>query len=179
MRRESGDTLVEVLIAIAILAMAVVGGLGVMNFGFGVVLNAVGRTEVQAAVSSQLSLIQYSRDAYARNGRNGTIPGGAAVWEAIKGKVTTTYSSNVCNDDASPATGSLNEPFYVKEDGNAPLGEAPTKANGYASAGNGLWVEAVQPPGANYIDFYVKACWEPVAGSNNEESRSTMRLYAP
>ena len=56
MRRENGDTLVEVLIATTILATAVVAGLGIMNFGFGAVLNSIERTQVQAEITSQLSM---------------------------------------------------------------------------------------------------------------------------
>ena len=183
MRRDAGDTLVEVLVATAILAMAVVGGLGIMNFGFGVVLNAIERTEVQAGVSSQLSIIQYSRDAYVRANRNGLAPGGASVWQKILDNVTIDYQPNVCTSTGAPATNSGRKPFYVNEDGATytPVytSGTPPAAQSAPKAGDGLWVEAVRPTGANYVDFYVKACWQPAAGTNNQESRSTMRLYAP
>lgn len=180
MRHESGDTLVEVLIATAILGAAVVAGLGIMNFGFGVILNSIERTQVQASVNSQLSLIQYARDAYVRAGRQGTVPGGPAVWQAILDNTTATYSNSVCNGSGGPATAVGNKPFYVNDDGSAYTAGVPASATSVPAAGNGLWVEAVRPtPSTNYIDFYVKACWTPAAGSNHQESRSAMRLYVP
>lgn len=191
MRHESGDTLVEVLIATAILGAAVVAGLGIMNFGFGVILNSIERTQVQASVNSQLSFIQYARDAYVRAERQGTQPGGPKVWSDIvtAANTTTTYSTNVCNASGGPDTNAGKKPFYIeiRDDASTP----PQKITEYVpmttfpaasavpTAGNGLWVEAVRPAGTNYIDFYVKACWQPVAGSTNQESRSAMRLYVP
>ncbi len=180
MRRESGDTLVEVLIATAVLAAAVVGGLGIMNFGFGIILNSIERTQVQAGINSQLSLIQYARDAYVRAGRDGTVAGGPSVWQAILDNATNSYSQGVCTGAGVPATNTGRNPFYVKDDGTAYQAGLPVAATDVPIAGRGLWVEAVRPtPTTNYIDFYVKACWQPSAGTTNQESRSAMRLYVP
>lgn len=181
MSRESGDTLVEVLIATTFLAAAVVGGLGIMNFGFGVILNSIERTQVQAGINSQLSLIQYARDAYARADRNGTT-GAPKIWADIVAGATSTYSKDVCGGIGVPSTDASRNPFYIPEDGSVytPLTLPQTAVTTTPTAGTGLWVEAVQPtPTTNYIDFYVKACWQPTAGTTNQESRSAMRLYVP
>lgn len=190
MRHESGDTLVEVLIATAILGAAVVAGLGIMNFGFGVILNSIERTQVQASVNSQLSFIQYARDAYVRAGRQGTELGGPKTWSDLVANTTSTYSANVCNVSGAPDTDATKKPFYIeiKEDASAPpqkiteyvpMTDFPVPAaTAVPTAGNGVWVEAVRPAtNPNYIDFYVKACWSPAAGSTHQESRSVMRLY--
>ncbi len=180
MNRESGDTLVEVLIATAVLAAAVVGGLGIMNFGFGLILNSIERTQVQAGINSQLSLIQYARDAYVRADRDGTVAGGPAVWQAVLDNATSSYSKDVCTGVGVPATNSGRNPFYIKDDGTAYQAGVPATATSAPTAGSGLWVEAVRPSvTTNYIDFYVKACWQPSAGTTNQESRSAMRLYVP
>lgn len=181
MRQQSGDTLVEVLIATAILGAAVVVGLGIMNFGFGTILNSIERTKVQASVNSQLSLIQFVRDAYVRAGRQATPSDPAAsTWAEIVNNIATTiYSSDVCMTNAAPNTAAVRNPFYINADGTAPVVGIPASATSTPTTGNGLWVEAVRPSGANYVDFYVKACWQPAAGATNQESRSTMRLYAP
>lgn len=182
MRRQSGDTLVEVLIATAILSVAVVGGLGMMNFGFGTILNSIERTQVQAGINSQFSLIQYARDEYVRASRDGTVTGGPAVWQAIIDNATDTYSTDVCTSAGAPATNASRNPFYIRDDGSVyePLQFTPTPAvpTGVPTAGIGLWVEVVRPTTTtNYIDIYVKACWPPAAGVANQESRSAMRLY--
>ena len=175
---ERGDTLIEVLIATVVLSAAVVGGLGIMNFGFGAILNSIERTQVQAGVNSQLSLIQYTRDAYARAGRDGTAPGAPSVWQKILNKATSAYSTDVCA--AAGAGDTSRNPFYVKDDGTLYQDAVPAIATATPTAGTGLWVEAVRPtPTTNYIDVYVKSCWEPAAGATNQESRSAMRLYVP
>lgn len=181
MKHQSGDTLVEVLIAVSILAAAVVGGLGIMNFGFGVILNSIERTQVQANVSSQLSLIQYSRDAYVRANKDGTVAGGPAIWQAILTNATSSYSSDTCTTTGAPQTNASRKPFYIDDTGATYVSGVPGAATTEAArAGTGLWVEAVRPsPATNYIDFYVKACWQPAAGTTNEQSSSVMRLYVP
>lgn len=177
MNNERGDTLIEVLIATAILAAAVVGGLGIMNFGFGVILNAVERTQVQAAVTSQISLARFARDEDIRD-RAGLGGAGGTLWNDILARASTNYSTSVCN----PATGAPapgNNPFYINEDGSAiTTTGVPTAPTGIPSAGNGLWVEAHRPtPTTSYVDIYVKACWIPAAGSTAQEAKSVVRLY--
>lgn len=179
MTGEGGDTLVEVLIATTILSAAIVGGLGAMNLGFGVILNSTERTQVQANVNSQLSLIQYSRDAYVRANRDGNVAGGPAIWQWILGHTNASYESGVCDSDGAPTINTARNPFYIDDTTLTSVQiTSVTTPDTVATAGDGLWVEAVRPtPTTNYIDFYVKACWQPAAGSTNQESRSVIRLY--
>lgn len=185
MRRESGDTLVEVLIATAILASAVVAGLGIMNFGFGIVMNSIERTQVQAELTSQVSMARYARDAYVAAGMTGAGGGAAAVWENLSATAGTSASAAVCNasGQTSPATGS----FYLAAHGvdgvtRMPVSSTPTTPSGAATVGDGLWVEAVSvspSSGVKYIDVYVKACWPPATGSTIQEAKTVVRLYDP
>lgn len=180
-RRESGDTLVEVLIATAILASAVVAGLGIMNFGFGIILNSIERTQVQAELTSQISMARYARDAYVAAGRSGAGGGAADAWEKLVSGASASASASVCaNDPARPT------PFYLSLDATGGVARTPTSANAAttaaATAGNGLWVEAVKittSSGVNYVDVYVKACWSPATGSITQEAKTVVRLYAP
>lgn len=178
-QRESGDTLIEVLIATAILAAAVVAGLGIMNFGFGIILNSIERTQVQAELTSQVSLARFARDAYIQAGRSGVGGGGAGVWESIATSAAASTSANTCNPDGTPITGT--NAFYL----NLDTTQGATYSNGTTTlqpSAAALWSEAVRsttPAGVNYIDIYVKACWRPSAGSVNQEAKTILRLYAP
>lgn len=179
--QERGDTLVEVLIAIAILSAAIVGGLGIMNFGYSIANNAVERTQVQASMNSQLALISYARDAFIRSNKQPT-DGGSRAWQAIMGYVTNgAVNTNVCNGITPQSSGG----FYIKEDITALDTASVTAFNNatattFAQPGNGMWVEGRQAGGSvNYIDFYVKSCWSPVGANANETSRTVMRLYVP
>ena len=179
MNRERGDTLIEVLIATAILAAAVVGGLGIMNFGFGVILNAVERTQVQAAVTSQISLARFARDEDVRD-RAGLGGAGGTLWNDILARASTNYTSSVC-DPATGAPAPGDNPFYINEDGSAiTTAGVPATPTAVPTAGNGLWVEAHRPSATTtYVDVYVKACWRPSAGSTSQEAKSVVRLYVP
>jgi len=183
--RERGDTLVEVLIATAILGAAVVAGLGAMNYGFGLILNAIERTQVQASVNSQLALVQYARDEYLRAQRDPAGSLGAGIWQQIVDRTATGYNQGVCTANAAPATDdAANKPFYINDQGTALVPAPPAAATATPFAGQGLWVEAVKSADpavarSNYIDIYVKACWKPIVGNTNQEARTVMRLYAP
>lgn len=180
---ERGDTLVEVLIATAILGAAIVGGLTIMNFGYSIASNAVERTQVEATMNSQLSLIRYARDGYLRANQQATDPA-SRLWVQINSKATTGVSSETVCTGSTPAP---TNGFYVRDD-FATLGNtgsvvdySGTVANGLARPGTGMWVEARKSRDADttvkYIDFYVKACWEAVGSNPQQEARTVMRLY--
>jgi len=64
-RNQRGDTLVEVLMAIVVLAMVIVGAITVMSRGLKASQLAVERTQVRLEVNSQLEMLRYLRDGYA------------------------------------------------------------------------------------------------------------------
>lgn len=178
---ERGDTLVEVLIAIAVLSTAIVGGLGIMNFGYGIANNAVERTQVQASMNSQLSMISYARDAYIQAEQQPSS-GGARAWQAIMSHVTNgAPNTSVCNGVTPQPSGG----FYIKEDIATFDTASVTAYNGTAATtlalpGSGMWIEGRKAGGAvNYVDFYVKSCWSAVGAGSDQMSRTVMRLYVP
>ena len=181
LRRESGDTLVEVLIATTILATAVVAGLGIMNFGFGAVLNSIERTQVQAEITSQLSMARYARDEFVRARGVATGNGGAQAWQELMTGANNLPSATVCTGDGKPAPAAHS--FHLVQDatgGVRRIQASPSEPTGVATAGDGLWLEAVSvttPSGVNYIDIYAKACWPPSTGTINQESKSVTRLF--
>lgn len=179
--RERGDTLVEVLIAVAVLSAAIVGGLGIMNFGYSIANNAVERTQVQASMNSQLAMISYARDAFVRSNQQPT-DGGSRAWQQIMSYVTTgSPNANICSGITPQSSGG----FYIKEDiTNLDTASVTafnnTAATALAQPGTGMWVEGRQAGGSvHYIDFYVKSCWSPIGANADQTSRTVMRLYVP
>lgn len=184
-RKQAGDTLVEVLIATAILSLAMAGALTAMSYGQGIALRSVERTEVQGLLNSQLSYLRYARDQ--------AIANDPALWDAIKLKATSSVpaSGSVCNGTRPVYTNS--SMFYIQESTAAvptpsvvgyPMSSpgVPTAASGTPTPGSGIWIDAVKGgtvPNPEYIDFYVKACWSPASGTVAQESRTVMRLYVP
>lgn len=181
MDRERGDTLVEVLIAVAVLSAAIVGGLGIMSFGYSIANNAVERTQVQASMNSQLAMISYARDAYVRANKQAT-DGGSKAWQAIMTYVTTgAPNANTCSGATPQPSGG----FYIKEDIASLDNTNVTAYNGtsattFAQPGAGMWVEGRRAGGSvSYIDFYVKSCWSAIGAREDQMSRTVMRLYVP
>lgn len=188
--KQRGDTLIEVLLAIGILTAAIVGGLAIMNRGNAEAYNALERSQVRAEVAGQAEMLHYLRDQYllARANNQQPVSGTpAGLWEEIR----TTYAT----DEDTPDQGDCSEPragsFFINTSGtdlaiNAfsyPANEATDAA---AVAGNGLWIEAVTPaayvgaqpaPQYGYIDFYVKACWNPAGGTIKQNLSTVVRLY--
>ena len=181
-RRERGDTLVEVLIAIAILSAAIVGGLTMMNYGYSIASNAVERTQVQATMNGQLAYIRHARDAYIRANQQAT-DSGSQLWAAIIPKIVSGATSSATCSGTAPQQAANS--FYIRDDvagvgAGSIVNFTGTPATTLAQPGNGMWIEARRAGGAvGYVDFYVKACWQPVGNLANQEARVVMRLYVP
>lgn len=183
-RSEAGDTLVEVLIATAILGMAVVGALSAMSFGQGIALNAIERTTVQGLMNSQLSYVRYARDMKIQS-KLAPLP----LWDDLVVRASgAAVPTAICNGSRPMFRSNM---FYIKDFTtiappqvvNYPMagGGVPKSAATVPSPGDGMWIEAVSGGTAPtaYIDFYVKACWSPSSGTTMQESRTVMRLYVP
>lgn len=183
-RNEAGDTLVEVLIATAILGLAVVGAMAAMTFGQGIALSSVERTEVQGLMNSQLSYMRYARDIVAQGGTS-------SLWTDMASRAqpdTTPVSSTLCNGTRPYYSAGM---FYIQEfNGATPpsIIDYPTTspavakaATAAASPGDGMWIEARRggAVGTEFIDFYVKSCWSGVGDGPMQEARTVMRLYVP
>ena len=57
-RQQAGDTLIEVLLAMGILSVVIVGGSTLMNFGLRNVQNAVEHTQVRNLIAGQSEILR-------------------------------------------------------------------------------------------------------------------------
>lgn len=182
---QRGDTLVEVLVAIAVMTTVTVGVLGILNRGVGEAQNASERVAVRALASEQTELLNYFRDNYvqtvASGGDRSAYP--ASVWGVIRNRA-----------DASSTLPSLTEcqpssqAFYFER--NTTTNQYEVKgfngsrvASATPSINNGSWIDVVKPDISSipnnvpYIDFVVKACWRPISGEVDQNLSSAVRLY--
>jgi type II secretory pathway pseudopilin PulG len=186
-RGEQGDTLIEVLLGIAILSMIMVSSIVFMTKGQAIAFNALERSQVQALMSQQSAMLSYLRDAYSDAITSGQSPQAgtaAAVWETI----TTTYSTSPNTDICTPNTDPNQAPnsFYLTYN-PAPATNPVTLASfsgGSATTGavpgQGMWIEAQHVNGSQpYIDFFIKACWQPNGIGAAQEAKNVVRLYIP
>ncbi|MCL2451832.1 prepilin-type N-terminal cleavage/methylation domain-containing protein [Candidatus Saccharibacteria bacterium] len=205
-KNQRGDTLVEVLIAITVLGIIIVGVMATMNRSLVSILNSAERTATRADINSQTDLLNYVH-------RNDS-----ETWEKIKnlaykneedGKVPPEVMRDpVCqinvdghpgDDETDPNPGS----FYLapividKEDGGDGISVfdvelafgLTNEVNGTnqfqrAIPGRGVWIDAVYYPQndttnrRSYIDFYIKACWVPFGGRDvDNQSITVARIY--
>ncbi len=181
--RQRGDTLVEVLIAMAVLAIVTVGSFSLMNKGVAMMYESMERSEARLLIDRQIESLTFARDQYLL----GQIPGAnlsgaslvaATAWQAIKSASPVT---------ASPAAGNCSDTsnaFSLQRDASNNLklvsGVTNAIAAGFPSPGDGIWIQKINSPVSAkipYIDFYVRACWPQSTSSVTQVESSVVRLY--
>lgn len=169
-RRERGDTLVEMLVAFAILSLVLVGTMMVMNKGVRMSQESIERTLVRQQMDSQLEMVRYIHD---------TNP---ELWRQIKGLKTDTpmsLSSTTCPSVSTIGT-SANRSFFMAKNNTqlAVYRVAPTTYSdatayaqiNYASSPRayGIWIQIALAENLsrqttsrnmNAYDVYAHACW--------------------
>ena len=179
-RHETGDTLVEVLLAIVILSIIIVGAISLMTFGITQTQTSVEHTQVRLQINGQSNILQYLRDDYVNHGRSvATAP--AALWQNIITNYTLGTTPTDKTDDGCVVQGA--KPFYLAQ--NAALAvtinnfNAGIKPATSAIPGQGLWLEAYKATasGPEYIDFVIRGCWQPTGSGPRQQEATVVRLY--
>lgn len=196
-----GDTLIEVLFAVTVFSLVVVGSLSIMNQGSNATQHSLEITLVRQQIDAQAESLRFLHDSYvAAYQPQVTYTGPAAQWSALLTSLTATPISSattfqgVSSTCPTPQNGSfiINSNSATFLTGNS---MKFTPATGFAQIdytkspieAQGVWVEAVRSPltsdptqaNAGFIDFHILACW-PVNGSNVPATIGTIvRLYDP
>lgn len=205
MAKQRGDTIIEVMFAVAVFAMIAVGSLSIMNQGVAAAQRSLEVTLVRQQIEAQAEAIRYIHDAYVANyQQGGPAPTGvAAEWTKMTVDRAEPEASpfGTVNGAVCPTTVPGAHPFIVNPRvaavwNNAPLmsppgnGSLPPFSQVVYNADNsinqayGLWVEAVpsgpQPGGvARYVDFHIRACWASVGTDHPMTLGTIVRLYEP
>ncbi len=188
---EKGDTIIEALLAITIFSLVAVGSLALMNKGSATAQRALEITAVRHQIDNQAELLRYVHNAYLSNSSASTAE--AMVWSEIRSKADAN-SGNIIEpiDISSGACPVLtsNSPFVLtfktdevqlvglnasnfKKDpaSFAQLRLSPTVQS------DGLWIEAKKLSGSNYIDFYIRSCWQTIGQKVPMTIQTIVRLY--
>lgn len=204
---QRGDTMIEVLVAVAVFSVVAVAGLAIMNHGAASAQRAleVGlvRNEIDAQAEALRMLYDDAVAARSMIGGGGDVSGQDAIsrWEAVLAKrkaSATDYHAMVQDDGIScvspsqdqafvidPVTGALIEPPSGWSE--APLYSRVLRSDSGNISVEGLWIEAVGRnatirdgvtlPG--YTDFHIRACWSSVGQSVPVTTGTIVRLYEP
>lgn len=187
-REERGDTLVEVLLATAIMAFIVAGTSFIMNSGLAKTQLSLEHTETQARVAGQAAVLRALHAAALKSGEVDTEA--KEIWNEV---VAYAASPSQATEEVVCDAGKVsNRRFYFNTAGDSPAswlrpiglptGSEVIPQNGtfVPVAGDGIWVEAYRrgaSPGYYYYDFYVKACWEAAGDQPRQSVRTVVRLY--
>lgn len=202
--RQRGDTIVEVMFAVAVFAMLAVGAISIMNQGTLVAQRSLEITLVRQQIDSQAESLRYLHKSYvASYGKTspGNLPADAAEWDKLRSGFLADAASNFgeLSGDRCPGTAPGSKPFVMnartarrytgslkmEPSPNSSLPPFPQVAYNADNSINdvyGLWIEAVQSrPGepTGFIDFHIRACWDSPGSSVPVTLGTIVRLYEP
>ncbi len=173
---QSGDTIVEVMFAIAVAGLVIVLSLAVMNRGVATTQMAVENTLVRQSLDGQAEALRYLRDT------------NSPQWQEIL-EDWTSASATPFNDENTSCQPTGGAPFFLQifePTDDIPTGSiaveqydnnADISQDVFAQPGQGLWIEAVKNSEDNFIDFYIQACWPPPFEGPNARTGTIVRLY--
>lgn len=204
-RGQEGDTIIEVMFAVAVFAMVAVGCLSIMNQGTAAAQRSLEITLVRQQIDAQAEALRYIHQAYVASFTRDTTPTGTAA-EWVKMTSTSTgkgasaasafglTSGGRCPAvtpgqrpfilDAHTATVWSSTPAMTPPPGASvpPYAQVTYNSDSSVAYAYGMWIEAVpSPPStqAGFVDFHIRACWDS-AGSGAPATLGTIvRLYEP
>lgn len=206
-RKESGDTLIEVLFAIAVFSLVLVSALVLMNQGISASQRALEITLVRQQMDGQSEALRYLHGSYVEAytpGSATTYPEGTPAEEYRKvidfvrtaGRTSASdFGGDTCTVPADPSkdfvlnpvsatlvTRAMKTNLFLQPTTFAQLTYSPTVSTELDHS-YGMWIEGVRSssPGesAGYIDFHIRACWSAPGSSKPMNLGTIVRLYEP
>lgn len=202
-RPQSGDTIIEVMFAVAVFAMVAVGCVSIMNQGMATAQRSLEVTLVRQQVDAQAETLRYIHDAYIAQYQAGVTPlpnSTAAQWHNMMTDLLASGASEFGQTTANKCpTLTPGEHPFILDTHNAKVASATPTMNAlvgsslppysqvvYKSDGTyqayGLWIEAVPAAaqnGTRFIDFHIRACWDGPGANAPMTLGTIVRLYEP
>ena len=184
-RFKKGDTLIEVMFAVAVFSMIMVIGIGAMNGGMARMQASLQLSLARDVMNSQAEALRYINNIYLEKYTKGgdavkkwqdvvsnakagatklnACPTSGTEYDALKGFVINTGSSSL---------------QIIKGDGN--IVQADTFPQILDGKSRGMWVETVKPKAqSGYYDFHIRACWLAPGNDVPTTLGTIVRLYDP
>ena len=201
MKFRKGDTLIEVLLAIAVFATVMMIGLTAMNNGMSRALASLQLTMARNAMDTQAEALRFANAAFISEYRADSSEVSSPAAELWKNSLTKDAQGSAtllgeCSRGSSAFVISTRDMVTNRGYHNEKIVNAITypriaygddKDNNanwlrddlpYRSA-QGIWVEKVHAPNTKYYDFHIRACWS-APGTNVKTTLGTIvRLYDP
>lgn len=198
-RRQAGDTLIEVLFAVSIFSIVVVGTIIIMNQGISSAQNALEINLVRNQIDTQAELLRHLNNAKLTSiGRNNTAD--SAEWDkavASPSAEADPYDNITTYEQCAPRNLPTNAFFIDPKTGTIQASNhitntvtfAQIQTGGTQPVSNMLWIQPVSSNNDNtdtaltltqYYDFHIRACWDSSGARGGVMKLGTIvRLYVP
>ncbi len=160
---QTGDTLVEVMVAAAVLSLVLAGSFTISNKATRVNQTANERTTVSNLMQREIEYIQASHS------RNPSV-----FWKDLT-EFGNGENLDFCKDDSGSNAGTnsfYTDVAFVRKKIN--YDAANKMQDGDPDDLFDVWVEAVG--NASYVDFFVYSCWEGIGSEGFQSSGLVLRL---
>lgn len=172
-----GDTIVEVLLATALLSAILFGSWAIVNRASQISLAARQRVYMVDQLKEQAEIIKAY---YAAPGGRAGISAGTFGADPAPAVLVSEVNDNPCDSTRDNATKEINatlpaSSFYF--DSDAKLKSQMKSVDSFDNAR--VWVQRVETenttnPAASYNDFYIQACWLSTGGGEQKEDNSKL-----
>lgn len=162
--KDRGDTLVEVLLALALLSAVLFISWGVVNRATQIGTAARQRITMVDQLKEQAEIIQLQRD----NDPN-TFSSKVTTWATATTDPETNISPDACNNINLTTPGSTPNFFHFVTNSSGVARTAGSKLAARADAGR-VWVQYVRNTTDGYIDFYIRGCWRTSGGQQRTDN---------
>lgn len=201
---QRGDTLVEVLFAVTVFSLVVVGSLMLMNQGTAASTRSLQITLVRQEIDSQAETLRFLNasytSAYHRTYNPNTADAQTTPAEeyfkilrdirAAGASSVTAFGGNGAACQTPPARSFIMnsrlatyQPYDATKlvPANA-FSQVTYAANNTIATAQGIWIEAVSSTpsnGSSYTDFHIRSCWYPPGSGQAMNIGTIVRLYVP
>jgi type II secretory pathway pseudopilin PulG len=201
--RERGDTIIEVMFAVTVFSLVIVGSLTIMNQGTAAAQRSLEVTLARQQIDAQADTLRFMHDSYVAQYRPDVVfdaadTSPAAEWSRMIKSGVTVSNADAFDADAARCSASPTKSFVVNPrtarfvEQKSSREEAKTypqlvyRADG-SFAAEGIWVQAVRSPSptesyqnnVGFIDFHIRACWDGPGNSPSIRTGTIVRLYEP
>lgn len=199
-----GDTLIEVLFAVAVFSLVAVGGVSIMNQGLDISQRALEITLVRQEIDAQAEGLRFMNDSYVAAYQPGVVsyPANtpAGQWALMQASVISTGATSASAFGGTTCLQPLPKGSFIINTRNATFDGAAgvlqsaqifskvqyDDTNNVTSA-QGIWIEAIltknnidlNQANTDYIDFHIRACWYSPGQTVPVTLGTIVRLYEP
>lgn len=205
-RMSRGDTIIEVLFAIAAFSVLMVGSMSLMNKGLAMAQRSLEIELVRNEIDSQADALRFLSASYTASyvegGNVNAYDGAALQWFQMRSSISNTGAVRASDFGATgttcpvPPSGSFvlntrKATFQPASSGTMSQSNTYSQLVYDASddilSAQGIWIEGVMSSnsidvnesGAGYIDFHIRACWIGTGQVAPVTTGTIVRLYEP